>query len=175
MGKGAVDPRIADSSPGVEMICNVLALAMHEERRLLMMEEQIGEQIADFDVEAPVTRVRAPVPGVPFELRVELRAPLKLRSCRIRVFTTDTDFVVKGRVARHLNEDTYAYVVETAGGEMVPGQTVGELGLEANSLLTLFKDVPPYVGQLPWNEAVLLSETGSSSTGEQVMALLADF
>ena len=71
---------------------------------------------------------------MPFELRVELRAPLTLRTCRIRVLTTDTDFVIKGRVARHLNEDTHALpLVETAASEMVPGQTVGELGLEANS------------------------------------------
>lgn len=180
MVKGAVDPRIADSSPGVEMAVNVLALAMHEEKRRLMMEEQFGEEIDDFDVSAPDTRVRGPIPGVPFELRVELRAPLTLRTCRIRVLTTDTDFVIKGRVARHLNEDTHACFVETAASEMVPGQTVGELGLEANSLLTLYRDVPPYVGRLPWDAKQLLHGTASSgtasrSTDERVMALLSDF
>ena len=160
LGKGKVDPRIADSEPGVEMICNTLLLAKHEERRLLMLEEQVGEEISDLDVEEPTeSGVKGPRPGAAFEICVELREFKKaLRNCRMRVMLTDTDFVVKGRASRHLHDATHDCFVETAGSQMMPGQTISDLGLEAGGLLVLFKDVSPYVGRMPWNPKELLKE-----------------
>lgn len=198
LAKGQLDPRIANSAPGVERIMNVLSLAMHEEKRLLMLEDHIGESILDLEDEKPDSRVRGPVPGVPFEVHVELRDPkMQLRTCRMRVLLTDTDFVIKGRASRHLHEPTHDFFVETAGSVMQPGQTVADLGLEANGLLMLLRGVPPYVGKLPWDTAELLKGTTrapcetapgsskdhacSSTTSEksvieeQLTALLSDF
>lgn len=155
--KGQLDPRISVSGPGVERILNVLLLAIHEEKKLLLLEEQVGEQIIEIEEEQPEHCVsHGPKPMVAFQVRVEIREPNKIRSFRMHVLLSDTDFVIKGRASRHSHEPTHDFFIETAGGCMKPGQSIGDLGIEENGLIMLFKNISPYVDELPWAATELL-------------------